>query len=419
MKKALIVASGLRDVSGHNCFYTRAVQRELERRGLAVTVFANKSLSATLSKDDSFVPVFSLGTYDLAPGNGPWSDLFFIYHESAIYRYELQSAMQKHSSDFDLIFCHTVSDFELIAWKSFLRRNRLRGHLFILERSTPRFHSCKRWKLLVHPYWRMKPHYLNAIYRKMRGRFTLLTDSDILTEDYARIYKHRIVTMPIPIETPAHQAEHNIPAESVISRYNLRNNGYVSFGYLGDSRPAKGFVLLPDMVQQVLEKDVKLKFIIQCLSNEYESWRVPEAYEAFQNLQRLSEKHSDRLILVKEKLSEEDYARLFNFIDVLLLPYTDPNFMEGTSNIFAEALALGKPMVVPKETWMSRELKESDCGTTFQRGNVDEFTDKVFQLYEGYENYSSKAQSFRDKWNEFHNPKTLVDIILRESRLEN
>jgi glycosyltransferase involved in cell wall biosynthesis len=393
------------------------VQRELERRGFAVAVFANKNLSRNLAKETGFAPVFSLGTYDFPPGNGHWSDLFFMYHESAIYRYELQSTLQKLApSDFDLIFCHTVSDFELIAWNSFLRWNKLRGHLFMLERLTPRFHSCKRWKLLVHPYWRMKPHYLNAIYRKMRGRFTLLTDSDVLAEDYARAYKHRIVTMPIPIEVSQYSTKQEPSTESIISRYNLRDDGYVSFGYLGDSRPAKGFPLLPGMVQRVLEKDVKLRFIIQCLCNEYESGRVPEAFQA---LQELSEKHNDRLILVKEKLSAEDYACLFNFIDVQLLPYTDPNFAEGTSNIFAEALALGKPVVVPKETWMSKELKKADCGTTFQRGDVDEFTDEVFQLYEDYENYSTKAQSFRDKWNVFHNPKTLVDILLKESRLEN
>lgn len=43
MRRALIVASGLRGVTGHNFFYTQTVKRELESRGFEVTVFVNKT----------------------------------------------------------------------------------------------------------------------------------------------------------------------------------------------------------------------------------------------------------------------------------------------------------------------------------------------------------------------------------------
>src|SRR5437870_12184946 len=103
--KALIVASGMRGVGGHNFSYTRAVQQALEDRGLAVTVFANRNLAPELERTYAFRPVFSHGTYDLPPGNGPWRDLLYLYLQSGIYAEELHRGLANESGDFALIFC--------------------------------------------------------------------------------------------------------------------------------------------------------------------------------------------------------------------------------------------------------------------------------------------------------------------------
>lgn len=417
MKKALIVASGLRGVIGHNYFYTQAVRRELEARGFEVTVFANKHASADFIKKTGFKPVFSLGTYDFIPLNGPLPDLAYLYLQSGIYAYELQAAMREiNGENFDLVFCHTVADFELIAWNRFLKKNRLNGFLLVMQRNTPRFGMIEKWKLFFHPYRRIRPRYLNALYRRMKGRFVLLTDSEALSKDYAQIYRHKIVTASIPIEGFAPpDKELDFSPDSIFSRYNLQNNGHVHFGFMGDSRNHKGFSLLPVMIEKVLAagKD-KIDFVIQCPNSEYESALVPPG---LRELQLLAENYPGNVTLLYERLSDEDYLNVFRFLNAAMIPYTDPQFTEGTSNVFTEAAALGKPVVVSNNTWMSLEMKKYGGGLEFEKGNTDDFAAKVIELAGNHKSFEKNAKENSQKWREFHNAKNLVDLLLKESNL--
>lgn len=413
MKRALIVASGLRGVIGHNFFYTRTVERELKRRGFDVTVFVNKHAPNDLINLTSYLPVFSLGTYDIVPENGKRDDFIYTYLQSGIYAYEMKAAINKlENKNFDMIFFHTIADFELIGLNRYLKKNKLSGHLFVMQRITPRFQDCSRWKTFFHPYWRMRPRYLNSLYRKVRGRFTLLTDSEILTEDYSHIYRHPIVTMPIPLEGFEPKEFSGSLSETVLGRYNLERDGRICFGFMGDSRLSKGFHLLHGMIKKVFERDSeKIKFIIQCPNTEYEQIGSPQGLS---ELSELSKQYEGRVILIREKLSEEDYIRLCNFIDVGMLPYSHSSFREGTSNVFAESVALGKPVVVTKDTWMSHELKKYGGGLEFENSNTDDFALKVLMLAKDYDSLAMKARSYSATWREFHNVKNLVDILLNE-----
>jgi glycosyltransferase involved in cell wall biosynthesis len=416
MKRALIVASGLRGIIGHNYFYTQTVKRELEQRGFEVTVFANKHAPKDFVKETGFKPVFSIGTYDFIPFNSPFEDSVFLYLQSGIYSYELKSAMNScDGANFDFVFCHTVADFELISWNRFLKRNKFNGHLFVMKRNTPRFGTIPKWKKLFHPFHRLRPHYLNALHRRLKKRFTLLTDSRLLTEDYAKIYSHRIVTAPIPLEDSfSHDDSKTTPsADSVVSRYGLKKDGFIDFGYLGDSREGKGFSMLPEVIEKLAAtENPKLRFIIQCPLSEYEKAVVPEGLA---ELNEAAKKVGERLVIINEGLSDADYMELFRFMDVVLIPYTGAGAVEGTSNIYTEAAALGKPVVVSDNTWMAGELKRYGGGLEFAKGSSVDLIAKITELAENYENFAKLAVDFSSIWKETHNAKELVDLLLRES----
>jgi len=420
-KKVLIIDSGMRNLGGHNFSYTRAVQAALEKRGISVTVFANKHLASGLAEAFGYRPVFSFGAYDYPAGNGPLRDLIYLYSQSVIYSDELERALKQIPiEDYALVFCHTVNDFELIGWNRYLWRHKLPGHLTILLRQTPRFYSCSRLKLLVHPYWRIKPYYLNAIHAKLGNRFVLLTDSEPLSEDYARVYRHRIVTLPIPINGFIFSADSDVAIshDTIHMRYGLTRGGGICIGYMGDARAAKGFLLLPELIRRVLaDTSVEAKFIIQC-PNSASGYDNGQPANGVAELRGLAQQAGDRVILIPERLSERDYADLLRYLDIVLIPYLDAKYAEATSGIFAEALALSKPVVVPSNTWMARELSRSGGGVEFRSGNIDDLTAKVLQLIHGYEEYASKAQRFSSGWKRFHNPHSLVDILLRANQLD-
>jgi glycosyltransferase involved in cell wall biosynthesis len=416
----VIVDSGLRNKGGHNFSYTESVKAALQRRGFRVIVLANKNLNADIARLNGYHPIFSCGAYDYPPGNGFMRDLAYTYAQSIIYRDELQRSLAQAVPDgCRLIFCHTVNDFELIGWSRYLSKDRLPGRLVIVQRQTPGFHSCKRWKLLAHPYWRIRPHYLNAIRNRMGERFVLATDSKLLTDDLAHIYRHHIVTLPVPVgEDIALQDRcDRQPSSCATVRYGVVRDGRVCIGYMGDAREAKGFFLLPELIRRLSPHTrERARFIVQCPNAA--SGRESQPPRGVTDLMGLAEESSDSVTLIPERLSERDYGCLFSRLDVVLLPYVDIHFGEGTSGIFTEALALAKPVVVPRGTWMAHELKRSGGGVEFQPGDIDDLTAKTRQVLEGYPEYALKAEQFSSEWSRFHSPRNLVEILLYETGLE-
>src|SRR6516225_7413100 len=132
LRKILIVDSGLKNLGGHNYTYTNAVKNALLERGCDVDVFASRELGEDLAGASGFHRVFSYGAYDFPPGRSAFNDLTVLYERSAVYADDLQRALeQRAAKDFDLVFCHTVNDFELIGWNRVLARKRFSGRLVI------------------------------------------------------------------------------------------------------------------------------------------------------------------------------------------------------------------------------------------------------------------------------------------------
>lgn len=417
-KNVLIVDSGLKNLGGHNFSYTRAVHSALAQKGFEVTVLTNRNLSGDLVKATGYHPVFSFGAYDFPPGNGKLKDLRYLYAQGLIYSHELEQAFRHIvTTQPALIFCHTVNDFELIGWNHFLSRHRLPGHLMVLMRYTPQFKSCSWLKRRLHPYWRIRPHYLNSLYKRMKGKFTVVTDSEPLTEDYATIFQPRIVTLPIPInEFILSDAQEAFAPDGVYARYNLKPSGRIRIGYVGDARSAKGFPLLPALVRRLLaENNLQVDFVFQCpgAASGIAQSQLPEGVP---ELIELAREETNRITLIQEKLSESDYAELMRVLDIVLVPYRSAGYVEPTSGIFAEALALAKPVVVPAGTWMARELRKSGGGVEFQSGDENDLAVKVKELVTNFDKYAAKARGFSAEWKAFHNSHTLAEMLSQEIR---
>jgi glycosyltransferase involved in cell wall biosynthesis len=418
-KKILIVDSGLKNLGGHNYSYTNAVRTALSERGYDVDVFANRALEEGLARESGFRRVFSYGAYDFPPGKSRLNDLSVLYERSAVYADDLARAFEQHKTeDYALVFCHTVNDFELIGWNRFLSRNSFQGHLMILQRQTPGFTACSGWKTRLHPFWRIKPQYLKAIRAKLGDRFVLVTDSEPLSMDFARIYRSRITTLPIPINGIADSQGHALAASNgICERYGLVRDGRISVGYMGDARESKGFFLLPELIRRI-PADVmeNLRFVIQCppaASGPDNGSPAP----GYAELKAQALETGEGVKLIPERLSEADYAELLGNLDVVLIPYCHENYATATSGIFAEALALSKPVVVPTGTWMASELRKSGGGVEFKMGSAEDLTAGVVETIARYDELKAKASQFKPSWNAFHNAGTLADMLLKECNL--
>jgi len=404
--RALIVDSALRSRGGHNFSYTQAIRRGLSRLGWECDVLANRGLASDLQQEASLRPTFSFGAYDFPPLAGTARELEYVHAQGAVFGQELEATLRGGSGmAYGLVFSHTLGDFELVGWSRFLSRRPLAGRLAILLRRTSGFARCSWARRRFHPYWRLRPRYLSEIRKKMGGRFTFLTDSALLSADYRVVYPHPIVTAPIPVGVGLL----DLPLPTAVRRRDV-----VSIGYLGDARPAKGFHLLPGLVESVLESGAAVRFLIQCAPNASDRGGDSSA-GAVKALRALAEKWSGGVELVEGSISESDYARAFARVDIVLLPYLHTNYLAATSGIFAEAVALARPVIVPRKTWMSAELARAGSGFEFDPMVAGDLFDKVVRAVREYPELEEKARRLAPAWRAFHNEDMLASVLLAES----
>src|SRR5207249_3585686 len=111
-------------------------------------------------------------------------------------------------------------------------------------------------------------------------------------------------------------------------------------GYMGDSRLVKGFPLLPGLVRNLLARPgFAGRFVIQCASSASAAadGSLPAGVA---ELERIAAESGERVTLISKRLSAEEYVEIFAGLDAVILPYNHPAFDTGTSNVFAEAVAL-------------------------------------------------------------------------------
>jgi glycosyltransferase involved in cell wall biosynthesis len=185
---------------------------------------------------------------------------------------------------------------------------------------------------------------------------------------------------------------------------------------VGDARTSKGFDLLPDLVERVLAAQAPVRFVIQCArpGSGDDHAAPPPGLPA---LEALARQHPAAVTLIPEKLSVPEYGVLLHNLDVIVLPYVSNAYREATSGIFAEALALGKPVVVPEGTWMARELKATGAGLEFARGAPADLAAKVLAVVRDHDAHQAAARRGSAGWWSFHSAGTLVDMLLREAGL--
>lgn len=106
----------------------------------------------------------------------------------------------------------------------------------------------------------------------------------------------------------------------------------------------------------------------------------------------------------------------FRFAGKAMVVEAGYTYREATSGIIAEALALGKPVVVPEDTRMARGLQNSGAGVQFTRP-VPTWEPRSWPWCINRE-YLEAAGKGNEAWRAFHSAATMADMLLEEAGLE-
>ncbi|MHC4176728.1 MAG: hypothetical protein ACYSWU_04435, partial [Planctomycetota bacterium] len=172
------------------------------------------------------------------------------------------------------------------------------------------------------------------------------TDTDDLTAQYNSLGILDFRTLPIPVSDEYHTLRHTSD-----------RTGPLQIVYVGDARVEKGYHYLPRIVDDLWAKYVvpgTARFVIQS------NFSVPEGSpETVIARAQLQIRPHDKVQLISEPLLPRAYRDLVLDSDLVLLLYDTTAYYAGSSGILAEALAAGRPVIVPEGTWMGNQIVEA------------------------------------------------------------
>jgi glycosyltransferase involved in cell wall biosynthesis len=179
----------------------------------------------------------------------------------------------------------------------------------------------------------------------LRSRYTLLADAQELIDEYKLITSLEIGLAPIP---------HVRRAGCEIINHARHNKAIVT--YVGEARYNKGFHLLPRLINGFCHRGLNAHFNVQSY--------IHNSSDKFYRRAMAKIDHS-HVTLFSHQMDDQEYQAYLEAADIILVPYLLENYHRQTSGIYAEAAAMGKPTIVPRGTWMARQVKQYGGGRVF------------------------------------------------------
>jgi hypothetical protein len=242
----------------------------------------------------------------------------------------------------DIIYLPTVSAIELmgltvflarypaardVSWRLMFRRDIYRGREKEYGAQESRLNDLRQV-------------FQNCAGKLAGARVAFFTDTDELTAQYNWLGAFRFSTGPIPhTHVPADRSARIGPLRAI---------------YIGDARREKGFHYLPRLIQDLWDDYVapgKVSFHFQA------NYNVPQGEpEAVIARTRMEAWPPDKVQLLKEPLTSEQYRRFLLDADINLLLYDTTNYYARSSGILVESLTAGVPVIVPAGSWLARQF---------------------------------------------------------------
>jgi hypothetical protein len=183
------------------------------------------------------------------------------------------------------------------------------------------------------------------------------------------------------------------------STQSVRSTIYVHL----NCRSAKLMDGLAEIVRRVKMADPRARFLIK--------FTLSAGTEAKSRL--LDADIADSVEILPAEQSLEDYLANFLRCSIALLAYDPGPYATATSGVFVEAAALGRPVVVPADTWMAQELAAGrGVGRVFAEPTPSSVAAAVTEALQSYRQLSVAAQQLAPSLRENQSCQRLLERML-------
>lgn len=395
MNDFIILDPSLKSFNGHFLTYDNAIASAAKQHNFKTTVLASSS-AIDLPCGFEIIPTFRYELEDSFIRIPTLKKITNLINKKLIHQFfldDLTCGIRKIEQEKDLlIYLHTTTHYQIPPLVKWVKANRkLNPTVFVMLRYSPS----------PNPYYPLSGDFNNynvAIkFLEESGvskYFRLIVDSDLLREEYSLMTSIPISLVPIP---------HTMSADVYNITTNINQPKLLT--YLGNARSTKGYQYLPHLIEEIQDELTSGRWSAEFQSNVM-FLRDKESVVSVALMRRFP------VTLYERELSIIEYEDLLKRSSLILIPYQLLYYHSQTSGVFCEALGAGKPVIVPRGTWMAKQLKSKNIGVTFYPGDRISFSDATKKAMANIDELTSNAQSYRKEWVNYHNPQNFFRKLL-------
>jgi glycosyltransferase involved in cell wall biosynthesis len=340
------IETELRRHVGHHFALVQGLCEAAEAAGLDPIVGANRDVELVEGQNELAIDA-CFSSYSQAPETHVTPTHFAEELEAFLHRH--------HLGPRDYVYLHMPYPTLIVGVLQLVASKRIEELPIFLVRlcsadESFRWHDIRETKLL---------RAIGELGAARRKRIRIFVESIPLQSYFERLTGQRLPVLLNPVGR-------TLAASAVTSaelRKARRRHGTVVFGYFGEARREKGFHLIPDIVEKLINiyGDNRVQFAFQVSANpDNDTEEVRAARVRLERLAQIHKQHTT-IRLYDEFPDMHGYYTALAGCDALMMPYDVGAYRVRGSGVALEALALGIPIVVAAGTDMAVTFAGPGC----------------------------------------------------------
>ena len=158
----------------------------------------------------------------------------------------------------------------------------------------------------------------------------------------------------------------------------------ITVGYMGDARESRGFNLLPDLINKLIDRNENLNFLIQFSKTSSNSTSITS-----ENLFKMAE-NNPKIKILKTYLDYADFRNTLKKIDIMPILHNNEEINNGNPSTIYSSITHEIPMVLPQNL---NYMKEVMVHKSFEiADNLDAVVTQTLKIANDYNSYLNAAK---------------------------
>ena len=163
-----------------------------------------------------------------------------------------------------------------------------------------------------------------------------------------------------------------------------KKDSSITVGYMGDARESRGFNLLPNLINKLIDKNENLNFLIQFSKTRSNSTSITS-----ENLFKMAE-NNPKIKILKTYLDYADFRNTLQKIDIMPILHNNEEINNGNPSTIYSSITHEIPMVLPQNL---NYMKEVMVHKSFEiADNLDAVVTQTLKIANDYNSYLNAAK---------------------------